>query len=242
MPVGIIINTAAIIIGGIIGAFAGEKLPDNFKNELNLVFGTCSIGMGISSIVSMVNMPAVIFSLVIGSSFGLLIHLGDKINRAGLLMQKPISRIIKQPNHLPEGEFLSLLVTAIVLFCASGTGIYGSLDSGMTGDHSILISKAILDLFTALIFACSLGYVVSVIAIPQFTIFLLLFLCAKMIFPHTTPDMINDFRACGGFLMIATGFRMAKIKLFPIADMIPAMILVMPFSWFWTNVILPLIP
>lgn len=242
MPVGIIINTAAIIIGGIIGAFAGEKLPDNFKSELNLVFGTCSIGMGISSIVSMVNMPAVIFSLVIGSSFGLLIHLGDKINRAGLLMQKPISRIIKQPNHLPEGEFLSLLVTAIVLFCASGTGIYGSLDSGMTGDHSILISKAILDLFTALIFACSLGYVVSVIAIPQFTIFLLLFLCAKMIFPHTTPDMINDFRACGGFLMIATGFRMAKIKLFPIADMIPAMILVMPFSWFWTNVILPLIP
>ncbi len=37
----------------------------------------------------------------------------------------------------------------------------------MTGEHSILIAKSILDLFTALIFACTLGGVVSLIAIPQ---------------------------------------------------------------------------
>ncbi|MDU6444852.1 MAG: DUF554 family protein, partial [Streptococcus sp.] len=53
--------------------------------------------------------------------------------------------------------------------------------------------------------------------------------------------MIADFKACGGFLMLATGFRMVKLKMFPIADMIPAMILVMPLSWFWVNVILPLL-
>ena len=141
---------------------------------------------------------------------------------------------------MPEEEFQALLVTALVLFCASGTGIYGCLDSGMTGDHSILISKSILDLFTALVFACSLGYVTTIIAVPQLIIFLILFLCAKMIFPLTTPDMIADFKACGGILMITTGFRIAKIKMFPIADMLPAMILVMPFSSFWHTVLLPL--
>ncbi|MDO4312969.1 MAG: DUF554 domain-containing protein [Eubacteriales bacterium] len=242
MPIGVIANVLAVAIGGILGAVAGEKLPDKFKNDLNLVFGSCAMCIGISSIVLMKNMPAVIFAAVIGSSIGLLTNLGDKINSAALLLEKPISKLFKGTNRkMPESEFQALLVTALVLFCASGTGIYGCLDSGMTGDHSILISKSILDLFTALVFACSLGYVTSIIAIPQFIIFLILFMCAKMIFPLTTPDMIADFKACGGILMIATGFRIAKIKMFPIADMLPAMVLVMPLSWFWTSYILPLV-
>lgn len=132
-------------------------------------------------------------------------------------------------------------MTVIVLFCASGSGIYGSLDSGMTGDSSVLIAKSILDFFTAAIFACNLGFVVSVIALPQFVIFFALFLMAKFIFPLTTPEMILDFKACGGVLMLATGFRMIKVKMFPTADMIPSMLLVMPISWAWVNWILPLL-
>jgi uncharacterized membrane protein YqgA involved in biofilm formation len=53
--------------------------------------------------------------------------------------------------------------------------------------------------------------------------------------------MIADFKACGGFLMIATGFRMVRIKDFPTADMIPAMVFVMPLSWVWVNVVVPLL-
>ena len=45
--------------------------------------------------------------------------------------------------------------------------------------------------------------------------------------------------ALGGFLMLATGFRMIKVKMFPIADMLPAMVLVMPVSLFWASVIMP---
>lgn len=53
--------------------------------------------------------------------------------------------------------------------------------------------------------------------------------------------MINDFKACGGILLLATGFRMIKVKNFPVADMIPAMLLVMPVSYFWASCILPLL-
>lgn len=127
-----------------------------------------------------------------------------------------------------------------MLFCASGTGIYGSLDAGMTGEATILLSKSVLDFFTAIVFACSLGAVVSVVAVPQAVIFLALFLMAKVIFPLTTPVMIADFKACGGFLLIATGLRMAKIRDFPIADMIPAMVLVMPVSGVWVRFLAPL--
>ena len=168
MPIGVIINGLSIVIGGILGALAGHKLSPKFKEDITLVFGVCSMGMGISTIGLMENMPAVIFSIVIGTGIGLAVHLGEKINSGAGVMQRVISKFLKNSSsELSEDEFMNTLVTIIVLFCASGTGIYGSIVSGMSGDHSVLISKSILDLFTAAIFACSLGMVVCMIAIPQ---------------------------------------------------------------------------
>ncbi len=242
MPIGVIINALSVVVGGIVGAIVGNLLAADFKDKINMILGACSMGMGISTIVLMENMPAVIFSVIIGTGIGLAIHLGDKINVAAKGMQTIIGKFIKTGNtSVPEEEFIATLVTCIVLFCASGTGIYGSIVSGMTGDHSILIAKSILDLFTAVIFACTLGAVVSIVAIPQFIIFLLLFLLAGWIYPMTDATMIADFKACGGFIMLATGFRMIKVKMFPTADMIPAMVIVMPISAFWVNYILPLV-
>ena len=242
MPIGVFVNALAIVTGGVIGSLMGQGLSQDFKEKLNMIFGACSMGIGISSIVLMKSMPAVIFSVILGTVIGLAIHLGDKINAAGRGMQRIVSKFVKAPDSgvSPE-EFTATLVTVIVLFSASGTGIYGSIISGMTGDHSILIAKSILDMPTALIFGCTLGIVVSLIALPQMVVFLLLFFCAGLIFPLTTPDMIDDFKAVGGIIMLATGFRMIKVKMFPTADMIPAMILAMPVSWLWTAYIAPMI-
>lgn len=242
MPTGIIINSLSIIIGGVFGTLAGHKLDAKLKVELTAIFGLCSMGMGVSSIVLMQNMPAVIFAIVIGTAFGYVIHLGKWIEKGALWMEKPIAYIFKKENkNISQGEFLTSLVTIIVLFCASGTGIYGTLDAGMTGNHTVLISKSILDFFTAAIFACNLGYVVSTIAIPQFLIFFGLFLVSRLITPFISSTMLADFKACGGFLMIATGLRICKIKEFPVADMIPSMILVMPLSWIWVHWVLTLL-
>ena len=242
MPIGVIINTIAIFLGGIAGALLGDKLPEKYKEQLNLIFGLCSMGMGISSIVLMKYMPAVVFALIIGTIVGLVFKLGDKVYELCSKLQKVMIRIVpKKETNMSETEFLATLITVIVLFCSSGMGIYGSLSEGMTGDSSLLITKSILDFFTAAIFACNLGYIVSLIAVPQFAIFTTLFLSASFIVPLTTPDMISDFKACGGFLMVAAGFRILKLKMFPVVDMIPAMILVMPFSWFWINIILHLL-
>lgn len=241
MPVGVIINVCAVITGGLLGGAVGKFLSADFKMNLNMIFGACAMTMGINSIVLMENMPAVIFSVVLGTSIGLACHLGKLINAGGQAMQKLISRFVKNESGLSQEEFTNELVTVIVLFCASGTGIYGTIVAGMSGDHSILISKSILDLPTAMIFACTLGVVVSLIAVPQFLIFMLLFVLAKVIFPLTTTVMINDFKAAGGVLLLATGFRMLKLRNFPVADMIPAMILIMPVSWLWVTYILPLV-
>ena len=238
MPVGIIINALSVAIGGVVGALFGHKLPTRINSELTKIFGVCSMGMGVSSIGLMKNMPAVIFAVIIGTAFGLAVNLGGIINSGAACMEKPVGKIFPNKNaSMSREEYMTMLVTIIVLFCASGTGIYGSLDSGMSGDHTILI----LDFFTAMIFGGTLGMVVAAVAIPQCVIFLAIFAAAKFIFPLTTPDMIADFKACGGFLLLATGFRIAKIHNFPVADMIPAMVLVMPVSWFWVNMIVPVL-
>ncbi len=140
MPIGVISNALSVAVGGMVGAFAGNKLSARFKEDINMIFGACSMGMGISAIVLMENMPAVIF----GTAIGLAIHLGDKMNAAAGGMQKVVSKFVKNKNSkISEEEFTATLVTIIVLFCASGTGIYGSIISGMTGDHSILIARQI---------------------------------------------------------------------------------------------------
>lgn len=241
MPTGVIVNSLSIAVGGVIGAIVGKRLNGGFKDKMNMVFGACAMTMGVFSIILIQNLPAVILTVILGTAIGSICRFNDGIIFLSGKMQAVISRFVKRDDSLSQEEFDATLLTIIVLFCASGTGIYGSLVEGMSGESTILISKSILDLFTALIFACTLGAVVSFIAVPQFIIFFLLYLMGGFLFPFTTSAMINDFKAVGGVLLLATGFRMLRLKMFPTADMIPAMIIAMPLSWLWTQYVAPLL-
>lgn len=234
MPTGVIIDVAAVILGGIAGSMLKSRLSENLKDTMNSIMGLCAMCMGISTVVLMKNMPAVVFSVILGTLIGLVIHFGAGIQKGtGLVLNKVLKDV--------SSDVLNLMVTAVVLFSASGTGIYGSLDAGMTGNHSVLVAKAILDFFTAAIFACKLGRATCFIGIPQFVVLFAIFCLAKVIFPLTTDMMIADFKACGGFVLVATGLRIMKVKDFPVADMTLGMVLVMPVSYAWTTWLLPLI-
>lgn len=234
MPTGILINVGSVFFGGLAGCLLGNRLSEDIKEKMNWIFGVCALAMGISSVVLTKNLPPVVFSVIVGTLIGFSIHLGSLIRQgSGRLM----AVFVKNADTAQT----ELMLTAMVLFCASGTGIYGSLDSGMTGSHSILIAKSVLDFFTAMIFACKLGKATSLIALPQLAIMLLLFFTAKLILPLNTPTMIQDFKACGGIILLATGLRIMQVRAFPIADMIPAMVLVMPVSYVWTQWLLPFI-
>lgn len=234
MPIGIIANVAAVILGGLCGTAVSSRLSDSVKQQMNWVMAVCAMGMGISAVVLGQNLPPVVFSVIVGTFLGLL-------TRFGQMIEKGADGVLKRVLPNADQETSDVMLTAVVLFCASGTGIYGALDSGMTGNHTILLAKTVLDFFTAMIFACRLGKTVCFVALPQFVVMMILFLLAKVIVPVTTTVMIADFKACGGFLLIATAFRIMQLRMLPVADMIPAMVLVMPVSWLWTTWILPLL-
>lgn len=146
-----------------------------------------------------------------------------------------MNKFLPPVKGLSQDEFTEKFVAILVLFCASGTGIFGAMHEGMTGDPSILYIKTMLDLFTAAIFATMLGFSVMVIGIPLVIIQVGLATLATFILPMITPAMMADFSCAGGLLMVATGLRICNIKTFPVANMLPALVLVMPFSWLWLH-------
>lgn len=236
MIIGPYINGAAVLFGSLGGAALANRMPQRLRSAMPLTFGAASMAMSIILINKAVHMPVMVLSGILGALVGELIYLERGIGKIGSKAKNLVERIAPAPKgELSGEEFLEKFVAIIVLFCASGTGIFGSMHEGMTGDASVLIAKSFLDFFTAMIFATTLGYAVATIFVPQLIIQLALAFGAALILPLTTPAMQADFSAVGGLLMLATGFRICGIKIFPVANMLPALLFAMPISALWTR-------
>lgn len=234
MPIGVTINALAVLIGGLLGALLGKRIPERLRNSFPLIAGLSSMSMGIANIVDMNKLPVVILSIVLGSTIGELIKLEQGIKFCVHRVHKVMNRFIPSRQSIDQKEFMDKFIAIMIIFTASGTGIFGALNEGMTGDHSILFAKSILDFFTAAIFAVVLGFIVMILAIPQFVILFSLYVTASFILPLLSPSVIADFTAVGGMIMLATGFNVAGIKIFPLGNMLPAMIFVIPISHYWS--------
>lgn len=234
MNIGPLINGGAILLGGVAGAYWGHLVPERLRSKMPLTFGCASMGLGIAMIMKAQQLPVIVLALLAGTLLGELFRLEERlhawISRLHAVIRRPAAEDA-------ETNFAEQFVGITVLFCASGTGIFGALHEGMTGDASVLIVKAGLDLLTAGIFAITLGYAVALLAIPQYLIQMALLFSAHWITPLASAGMMADFTACGGLIMLATGLRIAEIKPFPVASMLPALLIVMPLSAGWTSML-----
>lgn len=233
MLIGPIVNSGAIILGGLLGGFLGVKMPERLRTSLPQTFGLCSMALGVVLLVKMHSMPVVILSVILGAAVGELFYLERYIARLANMARGIASRFAPDTG-MDQNVFTEKFVAIIVLFCASGTGIIGAMTEGMTHDPNILFVKAIMDLFTAAIFATVLGYAVALIFIPQWIVQFLIASAAVFILPLTNPQMMGDFTAAGGFIMLAAGFRISGIKSIAVGNLLPALILVMPISHYWS--------
>ena len=233
MVTGPFINASAVLVGGVLGALLSQRLPERIRTSMTSIFGLASLGIGILLVVKCENLPVMVLATLVGTLIGEFCLLEKGINDGVSKLKKLLSRKSKSNNN--HETFIQSYVAIIVLFCASGTGIFGAMREGMTGDASILIAKAFLDFFTATIFACTLGIAVSAIALPMLLIQIALAMCASLLLPLTTPMMMADFTAVGGMLLLATGLRICGIKMFAVVNMLPALILAMPISILWTH-------
>lgn len=230
--IGPFVNAACTFAGGAAGTFAGHRLTEAARGRLTLVLGLAAMGMGVAMIVRVHALPPVIMALLIGTITGELLRIEARLVRAAGALRRLIDRLLPSVggSGLSHAEHADRLVAVLVLFVASGTGIFGAMNEGITGDASILLVKAMLDLVTASIFAADLGLSVAAIAAPQLVAQLGFLILGIWIMPMLTPAMVADFSSLGGMIMLATGLRICGLVPFPVANMLPGLLLVMPLS------------
>ncbi|MBQ7860208.1 MAG: DUF554 domain-containing protein [Faecalibacterium sp.] len=232
MPVGVLTLCSCVLLGSILGCLFGRYVPQTTRDYLNTLLGFSGMALGINSIVKATAMSPVILAVVVGSALGELCGLERRVTA---LASKALKALPLRPG--PDFD-MERYITAVVLFCFSGLGFYGTLLEAMSGDPSILLSKSVLDFCTALVFAITLGAATALITAPMLCILLLTFALGSWVAPLTTPAMLQDFMACGGVLTLAAGLRISGIKRTPVTNMIPSLILALPLSWLWS--LLPL--
>jgi hypothetical protein len=110
--------------------------------------------------------------------------------------------------------------------------IMGSLESGLTGRHTTLFIKSILDGVTSTVFASSMGIGVAFSALPVFLYQGAITLAASYVKPFLTEAMITEMSAAGGLLIFAIGINMLtnsdrlRIK---VGNLLPAIFLAILF-------------
>ncbi|WP_054670077.1 DUF554 domain-containing protein [Lentilactobacillus senioris] len=240
MPVGPFVDCALTLLGAIVGTLLRVSVPRNIKEQMPLILGLISMSLGIVMILKIKQTPIVVLATVLGSAIGIGMHLEDyiksglfKLLRGGRRDEHNFSTeaIDKQQEQIKNNDRLEQLIALLVLFSVSGMGIFGALNEGITHNSDMLVSKGMLDFVSALIFATLLGMLVAIAVIPQAIVLFGLFYSAALIMPLMTANMIGNLSAAGGILMLATGLRLSNIKTFPIADMVPILIIVMPLTW-----------
>lgn len=228
-------NAAAVATGALAGAALGHRLPDRLRSRLPPVFGIAALGLGVVLTVRLRTLPAVVLALLAGTILGELLRLEERLEDLAGRTRHLAERLVGRGGRVPPDEDqVRQLVALLVLFAASATGIIGALTEGMTGDPSLLAAKAILDGVTAAVFAASLGPAVAAIAFPVLALQSAILLVGRWL-PVESPALIGDLSATGGLILLATGLRVAGVKSFAVANMLPALVLAIPVSAAWAR-------
>ncbi len=231
--IGPFLNSAAIISGGILGVILKNIVPKRIEEGLPSTFSLVAMSLGVTMIIRVSNVPAVVIALLVGTVIGELFNLETGVQTAAGKLQRSVARVIPHTHSLDDATFARNFTSMMILFSVSALGIIGGLTEGLTGDYQLLIIKSLLDFPTALIFAISLGAAVAFIAVPQLLIQGAMFFLAEAIMPWMDEEAYGDFSALGGIIMLAIGLRIAGIKNYSVTNFLPGLLLVIPVSYLW---------
>lgn len=220
----LLINMAALIVGTTIGCLLKKYVPEKLQKDSMIYFSIVTLVLGIRLIERTVNFSAVVIAFLVGGTIGHFLKLDSRLYS---LPQKIASD--------KSGFDAGTLMTGFTLYCVSTSGILGAMDLGLSGDSTLLLIKAVMDLLAAVFFAAAgAGWLQLLIAVPLGIILFGFYFLSRILMPYVTADMIGDFSACGGMILLVNALRMTKLKDPPVIDLVPALVLIFPVSWLWS--------
>jgi len=159
-----------------------------------------------------------VVAMLLGALSGELIDIDARLNTLGLFLQKKLTK------EDSASKFSEGFVTATLLFCVGAMAVVGSIESGLKGDHSIIITKSIIDGVAAMVFASYLGLGVLFSALSVFVYQGIIEFFAGFLQNILTASLIDQVSAVGGLMILALGLNMtagAKIK---VANLLPGLL------------------
>lgn len=236
---GTIINTAAIILGGIAGGLFGKLLKDRHQDSLCKACGICTLFIGIGgALEGMLSVSAdrvasgrgllIIACLALGALIGELLNIEDGFERFGEWLKQ-------RTGNAKDKRFVEGFVTASLTVCIGAMAIVGSIEDGLTGDSSILLTKAILDLIIIMVMTCSMGKGCAFAAIPVFILQGSVTALAVLIKPLMTEAALDNLSLVGSILIFCVGVNLVWGKKVRVANFLPAILFAvaaafLPFS------------
>ena len=215
---GVIVNVITVLVGSLVGLLFKKGIPEKVSKAAMIGLGACTLYIGISGSLCGENVLLLIAAVVLGAICGTLLDIDGAINR---LAEKVENKFKKEGKKASVAEGL---VSATLLFCVGSMTVTGSIQAGLTGDNSILITKATLDLVSSMMLASSLGIGVMLASVPVFVIQGGLVLLAGVISPFMSTGAINEMTCAGSLLIIMIGTNLMGITKLKVADYLPAIL------------------
>ncbi len=215
---GVIVNVITVILGSLIGLLFKKGIPEKVSSATMVGLGACTLYIGISGSLVGENVLIVIVSVVLGVISGTLLNIDGGINK---LADSATRKFKNDGNGISVAEGL---VSATLLFCVGSMTVTGSIQAGLTGDNSVLITKATLDFVSAMMLSSSLGFGVLLSCVSVLVIQGGLVLLAGVIAPFMSTGAINEMTCVGSILIIMIGTNLMKITKIKVADFLPAIV------------------
>lgn len=238
---GTVINALLIVLGTVIGRLL-KNIPENMKQTVMYAIGLAVTVIGLQMGFESGQFLIVIISLVFGAVIGEWIDLDKQLNRFGHWLESKVGKNAKGENvSIAQG-----FVSATLIFVIGSMAVIGSLDSGLRNDHDLLIVKGLIDGFTSIILATTLGIGVMISAIPVFlyqgTIALFATQISRVIPEEALALFIREMTATGGVMIVAIGLNMIGLTKIRVANLLPGILvvaIVVTISYYFQLVPLP---
>ena len=226
---GTIINVAAIIIGGLLGMLFGRFIGDRHRDTLCKACGLSVIFIGtagaLKGMFSVVDGQLVyggdfliILCLALGSLIGEVIDIEGGFERFGAWLKR-------KTHNAGDGNFIEGFVSASFTVCIDAMAIVGSLNDGIYGDYTILVTKSILDFIIVMVMSASLGKGPMFSAIPVAVLQGGVTAISVLIKPIMTETALLYLSVVGNILIFCVGINLVFGKKIKVANLLPAILL-----------------
>ena len=214
---GTLLNAATVVVGGVVGTVVGDRLPERLRENVVRGVGLFVTAMGVKFAIDTTNLLFMLGAILLGGIIGSLTGVDARLNQLGETLQQRFAR--GSASTMAEA-----FVTASIVFCVGPLTFLGSIQNGLTGDATLLSVKSVLDGFTAIALAATLGWGV-LLTVPLILIYQGGLAVGASLFAGILSDLqLREMSAVGGLLLMGVGLKLLAIRDIKVADFLPAII------------------